>query len=203
LKSFIRRVKKHFGNKTKNINCVIIPKSSFSYSNYVLRLDNPQSNKIYVKCGNNCVINGTIIFESESGEVLFGDRVSFGNSKIICREKIEFGNDIYVAWGCTFYDHNSHSVDFIERRNDRNREYVALKSGMKNKILTKNWDVVDSKPIKICNDAWIGMNVIVMKGVTIGCGSIVAAGSVVVNDVPDWTIVGGNPAKVIKSISKN
>ncbi|WP_312148068.1 CatB-related O-acetyltransferase [Paenibacillus odorifer] len=50
----------------------------------------------------------------------------------------------------------------------------------------------------IASDAWIGMNAMIMPGVKIGEGAIVAAGSVVVKDVPPYTIVGGNPAKVIK-----
>lgn len=48
------------------------------------------------------------------------------------------------------------------------------------------------------SDAWIGMNAMIMPGVRIGQGAIVAAGSVVVKDVPAYTIVGGNPAKIIK-----
>ena len=56
----------------------------------------------------------------------------------------------------------------------------------------------ESKPVIVGNDVWIGMRVMVMPGVTIGSHSIVAAGSVVTKDVPEWAIVGGNPAKVIK-----
>ncbi len=54
--------------------------------------------------------------------------------------------------------------------------------------------------IIIEDNVWIGANVLITKGVTVGHGSIVAGGSVVVKDVPSMTIVGGNPAKVIKSI---
>ena len=60
---------------------------------------------------------------------------------------------------------------------------------------------MNTAPIKICDNAWIGMNCIILKGVTIGEGAIVGAGSVVTKSVPPWTIVGGNPAKVIKEIS--
>lgn len=66
----------------------------------------------------------------------------------------------------------------------------------------KKWDVVKEAPIIIKDKAWIGMNVIVLKGVTIGEGAVIGAGSVVTRDVPDWTVVGGNPAKEIKSIEK-
>ena len=52
--------------------------------------------------------------------------------------------------------------------------------------------------ITIGNDVWIGCNVIVLPGVTIGNGAVVAAGSVVTRDVPEYALVAGNPAKVIK-----
>jgi len=66
--------------------------------------------------------------------------------------------------------------------------------------MSKNWEVVNSRPIKIEDDVWIGMNVLVLKGVTIGRGAIVAAGSVVTKNVEPWTVVGGNPAKLIKKL---
>lgn len=57
-----------------------------------------------------------------------------------------------------------------------------------------------SKPLHICTDVWIGARAIVLPGCKrIGKGVIIGSGSVVTKDVPDYTIVGGNPAKVIKS----
>ena len=60
--------------------------------------------------------------------------------------------------------------------------------------------MVKTALIKICSKAWIGMNCIILKGVTIGEGAIVAAGSVVTKDVKPWTMVGGNPAVYIKDV---
>jgi len=54
------------------------------------------------------------------------------------------------------------------------------------------------KPVNIEDNVWIGCNCLIMKGVTIGEGAVVAAGSVVTKDVPSKTVVGGNPARVIK-----
>lgn len=59
-------------------------------------------------------------------------------------------------------------------------------------------DLTSKGPITIKNDVWIGANSIILSGITIGNGAVIAAGSVVTKDVPDFAIVGGNPAKVIK-----
>jgi galactoside O-acetyltransferase len=64
----------------------------------------------------------------------------------------------------------------------------------------KVWTHVERQPVTIESKAWIGFNVIILKGVTIGEGAIVGAGSVVTKDVPPYTIVGGNPARVIREI---
>ena len=57
---------------------------------------------------------------------------------------------------------------------------------------------IKSAPIVIKDKAWIGFNCIIMKGVTIGEGAVIGAGSVVTKDVPDYAVVGGNPAQIIK-----
>ena len=54
------------------------------------------------------------------------------------------------------------------------------------------------KQVIIGNDVWIGRRVIIMPGVTIGNGCVIGAGAVVTHDVPDWCVVGGVPAKIIK-----
>ena len=65
----------------------------------------------------------------------------------------------------------------------------------------KDWSNVQITPVVICDRSWIGARSIILKGVTIGEGAIVGAGSVVTSDVPPWTIVGGNPARVIRALT--
>lgn len=66
----------------------------------------------------------------------------------------------------------------------------------------KNWEGVVMGPVRIEDHAWVGFNVIILKGVTIGEGAIVAAGSVVTKDVPAFTVVAGNPARVIRELPR-
>ena len=173
-----------------------------SYIGHGFSMDvrHPVQGKKYLKIGKNSIIHGRFVFERETGMIQIGDRVHIGTSTLISANKIEIGDDVTIAWGCTIYDHNSHSVFWNERKNDTLQEYRDLKQ-FGDPIKNKNWDIVKSKPIRICNKAWIGMNVIILKGVTIGEGAVVAAGSVVTKDVPAWTLVGGNPAIPLKEIS--
>ncbi len=173
--------------------------SENTYLGYTFNIDarHPKKEKKYLKIGSNCVIDGSFVFERETGFVSIGDRVHIGASQFISVNGITIGNDVTIAWGCTIYDHNSHSVNWNERMNDTLQEYRDIIS-CGDPIINKNWDVVKSAQIKICDKAWIGMNVIILKGVTIGEGAIVGAGSVVTKDVPAWSVVGGNPARILK-----
>ena len=153
----------------------------------------------YLIVGSRCIVDCRFIFESQTGLITVGDRCHLGNSLFISRSKIAIGNDVTIAWGCTIYDHNSHSTDWELRKNDTLQEYQDFKQSG-NLLTNKNWDTVISEPIEIQDKVWIGMNVIVLKGVTIGEGAVVAAGSVVVKDVKPWTLVGGNPAKEIRCL---
>ena len=155
--------------------------------------------RIFLEIGENNILGCEFRFESKGGYIKVGSDCYIGPSLLISRNSIEIGNHVTIAWGCTIYDHDSHSLDYRERRKDIEREIANINQGL-DFIRDKDWSTVNSAPIVIKDDAWIGMNVIVLKGVTIGRGSVVGAGSVVTKDVPDWTIVAGNPAKVVKKI---
>ncbi|MBD8084298.1 acyltransferase [Chryseobacterium sp. GCR10] len=105
------------------------------------------------------------------------------------------------SWGCTVVDNNSHSIYWKDRQND----VTDWKKGLDEKRVGayKDWSNVKEEKVIIKDKAWIGFNSIILKGVTIGEGSIVGAGSVVTKSVPDWTIVGGNPAKIIRQITED
>lgn len=141
--------------------------------------------------GEDSIIDGKIVFERDNAEVRIGSRVFLsGSTKVIASESIEIGDDVLIAWGTTIVDHDSHSVSFSKRKDD----VVKWKKG------EKDWSHVNIAPVNISDKAWIGFNVIILKGITIGEGAVVAAGSVVTKDVPAWTVVAGNPARMIREI---
>jgi acetyltransferase-like isoleucine patch superfamily enzyme len=155
-----------------------------------------------IEIGKECLLGVQIVTESNDAYIKIGDRVYIGKSKIICRSGVEFENDILVAWGVTFYDHDSHSLDYKERQKDIQNYLSDFENQRGDLINSKNWDVVKSKPIKVRNNSWVGMNAVILKGVTIGEGAIVAACSVVTRDVPPFTVVAGNPARVVKQLNR-
>lgn len=101
------------------------------------------------------------------------------NSTWIDTCTIEVGARTLIGPNCSFYS-GSHPLD------------PSVRNGLKGPE--------DGKPIKIGDDCWIGGSVTVLPGVTIGRGVTVGAGSVVIKDVPDYVVVGGYPARILKKL---
>ncbi len=99
------------------------------------------------------------------------------NLVILDGATVKFGDNVFVAPNCGFYT-AGHPIDAAER--NKGLEYA--------------------RPITVGNDVWIGGNVCVLPGVTIGDDCVIGAGSVVVKDIPPHSVAVGNPCKVIKKI---
>jgi galactoside O-acetyltransferase len=136
------------------------------------------------------MIESSFYFDKENCLIKIGSRTFIGGSKLICADRIEIGDDVLISWGCTIVDHNSHSLSFSERKND-------VVDGL---VGEKDWTNVLINRVEIKDKVWIGFDVKILKGVVIGEGAIVAAGSIVTKHVPPYTLVAGIPAKVIKTL---
>lgn len=112
-------------------------------------------------------------YNIEIGENFYANH----NLIILDGNKVTFGDNVFIAPNCSFYT-AGHPLD-AERRN-KGLEYA--------------------KPIKVGNNVWIGGNVVVLPGVTIGDNVVIGAGSIVNKDIPSNTVAVGNPCKVIKNI---
>ncbi|TXK80589.1 acyltransferase [Rheinheimera tangshanensis] len=163
---------------------------------FLIRSD---SNKVSI--GENTTVGCVFVFESNTGNIVIGDNTYIGGSTLISKSSIIIGSNVTIAWGTTIYDHSSHSLDYRERRNDIRRQVESYRQG--NDIIeNKDWSTVKTAPIVIEDDVWIGFDCIILKGVTIGEGAIIGAGSVVRDNVAPWTVVAGNPAVFVKSLKR-
>ena len=143
-----------------------------------------------LEIGEGSIMEGRLVSERDGASITIGRNTFIGGSLIASAIQIEVGDDVLISWGCNIVDHNSHAIGWEQRKQD-------VRDWYHNK---KDWTHVIVKPVKIGNKSWLGLNVIVLKGVEVGEGAVVAAGSVVTKNVPAWTVVAGNPAKVIREI---
>ena len=114
-----------------------------------------------------------------------------------CGKNIHIGKHVFINMGCKFQDQGGIYIDDGALIGHN----VALAT-LNHAISPKDRSSMLPAPIHIGKNVWIGANATVLPGVTIGAGAIVAAGAVVTKDVPENTIVGGVPAKVIRTISE-
>jgi galactoside O-acetyltransferase len=153
-------------------------------------------NKVYIVLGEETIFEATVFINQSSAKITVGNNTYIGSSTIVSIGSIAIGTNVLISWGCTIMDNDAHSLISDERKNDVSEWKKGLDEGNVGKY--KDWSHVKSAPIVIKDNAWIGFNSIILKGVTVGEGAVVAAGSVVTHDVPDFAVVGGNPAKIIK-----
>lgn len=141
--------------------------------------------------GKYSIVESELVFEKSSSGISIGDRTFIGNARVLCASKIEIGNDVLIAFDVIIADHDSHSVHFSHRKSDVIDWYHGQ----------KDWTHVKTNPVKIQDKAWIGMRATILEGVTIGEGAVVGACSVVTRDVAPYTVVAGNPARVIRTLA--
>lgn len=145
-----------------------------------------------ISIGSGCRIRGELFIFAHGGNIKIGKRCFLGSgSRIWSGSSVEIGDHVLIAHGVTVVDNLTHPIDHIERR--RHFEDICT-SGHSVAI-----DLGD-KPVRIEDDVWIGAHSIILRGVTIGARSIVAAGSVVRSDVPPGSMVAGNPARIVKDL---
>lgn len=118
---------------------------------------------------------------AKGGEMSIGDNVGVTSVAFICHNRITIGNNVKIGINTVIYDTDFHSL-YAEMRNS----------------IPERLDGVKSKPVTICDGAFIGGHTTILKGVTIGRNAIVGAGSVVFENVPDEEIWAGNPARFIR-----
>lgn len=148
-----------------------------------------------IEIDSNTHIRGMLIIFGHGGRIKIGQYCYLGdNSRIWSAKSIEIGDRVLIAHDVNIFDNQTHPIN----HRSRHLQFVEIiTSGFPKKI------DLNEQSVKINNDAWIGANSIILKGVTIGEGAIVGAGSVVTKDVPPFTIVAGNPARIVRKIPED
>lgn len=132
---------------------------------------------IFKSCGNNVNIGKNARF-GKGENIVIGNNSGIGiNAKV--PSNLIIGNDVMMGLNVTIFGSN-HAFDRVD--------IPMLRQGYKT-----------YPPVVIEDDVWIGSNVIILPGCTIKKGSIIAAGTVLTKDFPEYSIVGGNPSRLIKS----
>lgn len=142
--------------------------------------------------GADSTLDGVHFASGRDGRVRIGRYCYFTNAVLLCEERLEFGDYVVVGWNATIADTDFHPLAPAERIADA----VACSPLGKGRPRPP----IERRPVVIGNDVWIGPNATILKGVTIGDGSVIEPGALVTRDVPPRARVLGNPAQVVGEV---
>jgi acetyltransferase-like isoleucine patch superfamily enzyme len=143
--------------------------------------------------GANCTMDGVHFALGEKGAVRIGDYCYFTNAILLSELELRIGSYVVIGWNATIADTDFHPLAPAARVADA----IACSPLGKGRVRPE----VSRRAVIIEDDVWIGPNAAVLKGVRIGAGAFIEAGSLVTRDVPPRARVLGNPAQVIGEMS--
>ena len=139
------------------------------------------------------VYSSTIFDLGERAQVQIGECSMLNGVRLICESRICIGAYATISWGVVFMDCYRLPSDPVARRP------LLLAAGHSHTIVDPR---ELARPITLHDNVWIGFDVCVLPGVTIGEGAVVGARSVVAQDVPAYTVAAGNPARPIRELAR-
>jgi acetyltransferase-like isoleucine patch superfamily enzyme len=137
---------------------------------------------------------GSMFDVGPHGTVTVGECAMLNGVYIVCDSRVEIGSYATISWNVVFLD--TYRMPFSPEA-----RHALLERRFREGAAQPKGDV-PSRPLILRDNVWIGFDVCVLPGVTIGEGSVVGARSVVVEDVPAYTIVAGNPARPIRTLPR-
>ncbi len=157
------------------------------------RILNAGKESSQITIGDNSRIEGELFVFAHGGQISIGDWCFIGPaSRIWSAISLSIGNRVLISHSVSIMDSLTHPIV----PSLRHRQFQKIISSGHPKAIE-----LGEKPVSIEDDVWVGAAAIVLRGVTIGKGAVVGAGAVVTKDVPPYTIVGGNPARIIRTLA--
>jgi acetyltransferase-like isoleucine patch superfamily enzyme len=146
-----------------------------------------------LRIGSSCTMDGVHFALGKAGRVRIGDFCYFTNAVLLCELEIQIGSYVVIGWNTTLADTDFHPIAAAERIADA-IACSPLGKGQPRPAITP-------RPIVIEDNAWIGPNATILKGVRIGSGAWIEPGSLVTKDVPARARIMGNPAQIIGEVT--
>ena len=158
------------------------------------RLLNARGDEAAISVGRCSIVAGELFVFAHGGRITIGDWCYIGEgARLWSGAEILVGDRVLISHGVQVMDNLTHPLDAAARH----EQFRAIfQSGHPADIDLKD------RPVRIHDDAWLGACCIVLRGVTIGEGAVVAAGAVVTKDVAPYTVVAGNPAQVVRTLEQ-
>ncbi len=156
------------------------------------RIRNIRRDSQCIRIGSHTLVAGELLVFAHGGNISIGEWCYIGEgARVWSSGDIVIGDRVLIAHNVNIFDSLTHPLNARQRH----AQFRAI-------MLAGHPDSIDlgERPVKVGSDVWIGANTCVLRGVTIGEGAIVGAGSVVTHDIPPFTIAAGNPARVISEL---
>jgi acetyltransferase-like isoleucine patch superfamily enzyme len=157
---------------------------------------NRSGDRSRIKIGKHTLVDGELLVHDYGGQIEIGDYTYIGlGARVWSGESVKIGRHVFLAHNVNITDTNSHQVSAVERAEHYIRTIVRGQPFEKGSIKTA--------PVVIGDHAWLNFGVGVLRGVTIGEGAIIGAGSLVTHDIPPYMLAVGSPAKVVKEVPRD
>jgi acetyltransferase-like isoleucine patch superfamily enzyme len=137
--------------------------------------------------GDYCTMEGVPFAVGQNGRIVVGNYCYFASAILVCEQELRFGNYVLIGWNATIADSDFHPLDPAQRIAD----VVACSPLCQGRTRPE----IQAKAVIIEDNVWIGPNATILKGVRVGAGAVIEAGSLITRDVPPGARMLGNPAR--------
>lgn len=162
--------------------------TSYSFHEYRSRAS------IGLRIGRGASLDKTVLDVGPNGRVSLGECAFVSSARIICDSEVEIGDHALIGWSVVIMDTYRVPMNVVMRRHALERILLQPERRLEN--------AAEARPVRIGPNVWIGFEATILPGVIIGEGAVIGARSVVTENVPPFTVVAGNPSRIVRVLDK-